>query len=48
MRVKALDNIREHGLSFEEAQTVFDDPLAQDIDDPRYEEDRYVIRGLAS
>jgi uncharacterized DUF497 family protein len=45
---KALDNIREHGVSFEEAQTVFDDPLAQDIDDPRYEEDRYVIRGLAS
>lgn len=26
---KALTNIRKHGITFQEAATVFDDPLAQ-------------------
>jgi uncharacterized DUF497 family protein len=35
---KAASNIRDHGVSFEEGQTVFDDPLAIiEIDDASYE-----------
>jgi hypothetical protein len=30
---KAASNIRKHGVSFEEASTVFDDPLAVIFDD---------------
>lgn len=37
----------KHGLSFEEARTVFDDPLYVDLYDPDHsdEEDRYIIVG---
>lgn len=44
---KAKKNLRKHGVSFEEASTVFADPLAPTIDDPLHseEEDRYVILG---
>ena len=31
---KARSNLRKHGISFEEARTVFDDPQAITIDDP--------------
>ena len=31
---KAVSNLREHGVSFEEASTVFGDPLAVTIPDP--------------
>ena len=31
---KAISNERKHGVSFEEAVTVFADPLAITIDDP--------------
>jgi uncharacterized DUF497 family protein len=31
--VKAITNLRKHGVSFEEAQTVFDNPLAVIFDD---------------
>jgi len=31
---KAAENLRKHGVSFEEASTVFGDPLAITIDDP--------------
>jgi uncharacterized DUF497 family protein len=31
---KALRNLKKHGLSFEEAATVFGDPEALDWDDP--------------
>jgi uncharacterized DUF497 family protein len=31
---KAAINKRKHGVSFEEAATVFSDPLARTIDDP--------------
>ena len=31
---KAQSNLREHAVSFDEAETVFDDPLAITIPDP--------------
>ena len=31
---KAADNLADHGVSFEEAKTVFDDPLYVDFYDP--------------
>ena len=31
---KAAANLRKHGVSFEEAATVFGDPLAQTFEDP--------------
>jgi uncharacterized DUF497 family protein len=31
---KALSNLKKHGVSFEEAATVFGDPVALDWDDP--------------
>ena len=44
---KAAVNIRKHGISFEEAATVFGDPLSLTISDPRHSEDeeRFVIIG---
>jgi uncharacterized protein len=33
---KALSNLKKHGVSFEEAATVFSDPEALDWDDPEY------------
>ncbi|HUT95935.1 MAG TPA: BrnT family toxin [Thermoguttaceae bacterium] len=44
---KAKQNIKKHGVSFEEASTVFADPLAVTIDDPLHsdDEDRYVTLG---
>lgn len=46
---KAARNTREHGVSFEEAKTVFDDEHALLIDDPDHsaEEERYVLLGLS-
>jgi uncharacterized protein len=44
---KALTNLDRHGVSFEEAQTVFDDPLYVDFYDPEHSlaEHRYIILG---
>ena len=44
---KAKQNIKKHGVSFEEASTVFADPLARTISDPVHseEEDRFVTLG---
>ena len=44
---KAKANQEKHGVSFEEAQTVFDDPLYVDFYDPdhSYDEHRYIIIG---
>ena len=44
---KAQDNLRKHGISFEEAQTVFNDPLAITIPDPDHsaDEDRFITIG---
>ena len=47
---KAKSNIKKHAVSFEEASTVFRDPLARTIHDPQHsqDEDRYVILGESS
>jgi len=44
---KAAANLAKHGVSFEEAATIFDDPLYVDFYDPRHsqEEHRYIIIG---
>jgi len=41
-------NIKEHKISFQEAETVFYDPNAKIIYDPDHsiEEDRFIIMGL--
>lgn len=46
---KAGLNSSKHGISFQEAQTVFDDPLYVDFYDPDHsdEEDRYIILGVS-
>lgn len=43
-------NLRKHGVSFEEAKTVFYDDAALVIDDPEHseEEERFIILGLSS
>ncbi len=47
---KAKQNIRKHGVSFEEAATVFGDPFSITIYDPLHsrEEDRFVILGMSN
>ncbi|MBE9189657.1 BrnT family toxin [Gloeocapsopsis crepidinum LEGE 06123] len=47
---KAASNLSKHGVSFEEAKTVFDDPLYIDFYDPDHSEveERYLIVGLSS
>lgn len=44
---KAERNLSKHGVSFEEAKTVFYDPLYVDFYDPDHSEDeeRYLIVG---
>jgi uncharacterized protein len=46
---KARSNWAKHRVSFEEATTVFSDPLAMTIDDPDHSlvEDRLVTFGLS-
>ena len=47
---KASANIKKHGVSFDEARTVFFDEHAKLIDDPDHsnDEDRFVLLGLSS
>ena len=47
---KAISNIKKHGIPFEEASTVFGDPLSLTIKDPKNsnKEDRYVTIGLSA
>jgi uncharacterized DUF497 family protein len=42
---KAEANLRKHGVSFEEAGTVFSDPLSLTVPDPIHsdEENRFII-----
>ena len=44
---KAADNLTKHGVSFDEASTVFGDPLGKIVDDPRHSvgEERFVLLG---
>ena len=46
---KNASNRRKHGISFEEAQTVFYDDRAIIVEDPdTEEEDRFVLMGLSA
>ena len=44
---KAAENQRNHGISFDEAASIFGDPLATTIDDPDHsiEEFRFLTLG---
>ena len=44
---KAASNLAKHAVSFEEAATVFGDPLGRISSDPRHstDEERFVILG---
>ena len=46
---KAVSNVEKHGVSFEEAVTVFGDPLAATILDPDHSvgECRFLTTGLS-
>ena len=46
---KNQKNIKEHKVSFQEAETVFYDPNAKIIHDPDHsvEEDRFIILGIS-
>ena len=48
--VKAQANFRKHGVSFEDAKSVFSDENARLIHDPDHskEEDRFVLLGLSN
>jgi uncharacterized DUF497 family protein len=47
---KAKTNQIKHGISFDEAITIFDDPLSLNFNDPDHSrgEDRYIIIGLSN
>ena len=47
---KADDNLRKHGVSFDEAKTVFNDSFSVTIYDPDHsgDEERYIDIGLSS
>ena len=44
---KSKSNLKKHGVSFEEASTIFGDPLARTIHEPLHpeQEDRFVSLG---
>ena len=46
---KAAANLVKHKVSFDEAATVFGDPLGLIVPDPRHsvDEDRFVLLGLS-
>jgi uncharacterized DUF497 family protein len=47
---KAASNIQKHGITFEEARTVFFDERARLINDPDHSEseDRFILLGFSS
>ena len=47
---KAESNVRKHGLTFEEATTVFGDPLGLLMPDPDHSrgEERYLLLGMST
>ena len=49
-RDKAASNRRKHGISFDEAVTVFYNPLAATLSDPDHsaEEDRLITVGFSA
>jgi uncharacterized protein len=46
---KAASNSKDHQVAFEEASTVFGDPLAMLMNDPDHSEDeeRYLLLGMS-
>ncbi|MBM3124134.1 MAG: BrnT family toxin [Chloroflexi bacterium] len=46
---KAESNLEKHGVSFEEAATIFNDPLIASISDPAHSraEERYISMGIS-
>jgi uncharacterized DUF497 family protein len=48
--VKAIENLRKHGVSFDEGKTIFSDPDELMLDDPDHseEEERFISIGRAS
>ncbi len=46
---KAATNLVKHAVSFDEAKTVFDDPLYVDFYDPDHSDDeyRYIMIGMS-
>ncbi len=46
---KAAANLKKHGVSFEEAETVFSDPLSLTVPDPLHSDDesRLIITGYS-
>ncbi len=47
---KSKRNLRKHGVAFDEARTVFNDPFAVTAEDPDHSdgEERYLDIGLSS
>ena len=47
--VKAARNLAKHGVPFEEAASVFGDPLGRIANDPRHsvDEERFVLLGFS-
>ena len=47
---KARNNRKKHGVGFDEAKTVFDDPHARVMDDPDHsaDEERAILIGYSS
>lgn len=47
---KAAENLRKHRVSFDEATTVFDDPLSVTIPDPDHSvgEQRFLLLGVSN
>ena len=47
---KALENIRKHGVEFEEASSAFFDPLSLTIPDPEHSEGEahFVLMGVSN
>ncbi len=47
---KSISNQKKHGVSFEEAVTVFSDELARLIPDPAHsvDEERFILMGLSA
>jgi len=46
---KAFTNVKKHGITFEEARTVFDDDFARMLHDPDHsqEEERFILLGMS-
>jgi hypothetical protein len=47
---KAASNLKDHGVSFDEATTVFGDILAMNMPDPDHSkgEERFLVLGMSS